>query len=497
MKKSRLTLVFDDASDAYLRLFVHALAQVPDDLRLTVSGASIRPAEALIAAYGLGHRVDEAEPRSRPGPCQSLREFREQLGGARHGDVAVRVPRESSYGRLSLADIVEALTLSDGSSRPPSPPPDLRGQRIALITNIPNHYRAPLFNALAERLAAAGATLLVLFLGHSYGRRAWVELPEMTFDHVFLTSVGVPMSRAWHPFIPRDLGKTLTGFGPTAVVCAGFSPLVAGRSARIARRLGARFGIWSGETSTGITGSNRVRMLQRGRLLKRCDAALVYGSRAEEYVTALRPDLPAIHVRNTTPVADTVPRRTRDGRPIEILSVAEARSGKRLDLVIDAAAECLDLDWHLTFVGDGPDRPALEERAAPLGDRVTFTGAVPSSRVGEYYRKADIFMFPSEIDVFGLVVVEAFGSGLATLVSPDPGVVADLCASEVNSLVVPGRSPAEWGRYLRRVIEDDALRVGLAEAARRTISNRWTIDHSVHAFTAGLRAVTGVHHEQR
>ena len=123
---------------------------------------------------------------------------------------------------------------------------------------------------------------------------------------------------------------------------------------------------------------------------------------------------------------------------------------------------------------------------------MTFTGAVPSSKVLEYYRASDVFLFPSEIDVFGLVVVEALGAGLSTLVSRSPGVVADLCANGKNSIVVSEQSVQMWADCLRNVITDADLRSALSVAARHTISRRWTIEHSAEAFVSGLRAAREV-----
>lgn len=482
-----LTLQFGAGQSDYARLFLHALAQTSDAQHLALSGLLLDSLQPLVSAYGLERRVHESSTGASAQVVRSPDEFRVHLRTASTGDLSLRLLSEIEP-RLTLAEIVESLTPPDApASRLPGAA-GLEGERVAVITNIPNHYRVPLFNALDKEFESVGASLLVLFLGRTYGRRSWVDLPEMTFDHVFLDSIGVKLSRAWHPFIPKDLEKNLRGFVPTTVICGGFSPLVAGRAARFARRNGAKFAIWSGETSTGITGANRLRMLQRRVLLKRADVGLSYGSRAEDYLVGLRPDLPVVHVRNTIPTIPGNQKSRDDKRTIGLLAVAESRAGKRLDLVIDAAAACVDLDWHLTIVGDGPSRASLEARAGPLGDRVTFTGAVPSSQIGDYYDRADIFLFPSEIDVFGLVVVEAFGAGLATLVSRDPGAVADLCADGMNSIVVPDQSVGEWGRCLRAVITDEALRGSLGHAARRTIANRWTIEHSAAAFLAGVRA---------
>lgn len=69
---------------------------------------------------------------------------------------------------------------------------------------------------------------------------------------------------------------------------------------------------------------------------------------------------------------------------------------------------------HLTLIGDGPAKAALETLAAELGiaDRVTFTGAVPFDEVPCHLKAADVFTFASVTETQGLVTIEAMAAGL-------------------------------------------------------------------------------------
>ena len=138
------------------------------------------------------------------------------------------------------------------------------------------------------------------------------------------------------------------------------------------------------------------------------------------------------------------------------------------------------------MAGGGPELGALVARAR--GDqRIRFLGAVESDRVLDCYREADAFLFPSRSDVFGLVLVEALGSGLATITAAAPASTADLAVDERNCLVVDSHDPKVWAEAIRRLAEDAALRRRLAAAGRRTVLGRWTIEHSVEAQIAGFR----------
>jgi glycosyltransferase involved in cell wall biosynthesis len=170
---------------------------------------------------------------------------------------------------------------------------------------------------------------------------------------------------------------------------------------------------------------------------------------------------------------------------LEVLVVGRAIADKSLDIVVEAVRRAPELKCRLTLIGDGPNLPELA-RLSGEDERIRLLGAVPSDEILGTFPKADVFVFPSRGDIFGLAVVEAMGAGLATIVSSTPGAVADLCVSELNCLIVDN-DPDAWAAALERLAEDHELRMALGEAARRTIASRWTIEHAADAMLAGFR----------
>jgi glycosyltransferase involved in cell wall biosynthesis len=98
-------------------------------------------------------------------------------------------------------------------------------------------------------------------------------------------------------------------------------------------------------------------------------------------------------------------------RPI-FLSVGRVAVEKNLDAFLG-----LDLPGTKVVVGDGPARAALE-RTYP--DAV-FLGAHTGERLAEIYAAADVFVFPSRTDTFGLVLLEALASGVPVAAFPVAG----------------------------------------------------------------------------
>ena len=168
-----------------------------------------------------------------------------------------------------------------------------------------------------------------------------------------------------------------------------------------------------------------------------------------------------------------------------MLTVSRAIPGKGLDLLVEAFLALDAPGCRLTIAGDGPELDSLR-RAAAGDERVRLLGSVPTDRVADLFRSSDVFAFPSSIDAFGLVLVEAFAAGLAVAVAPEPGAVGDLAVTERNCVVVDERTPSAWAKALGRLIEDPGLREALGTEARRSVEDRWTVAHSADCLLSGL-----------
>jgi glycosyltransferase involved in cell wall biosynthesis len=437
--------------------------------------------EALGRAYGIEDRMQIGPGAEMTGAFAVIKTRspgdRTKLGWT------IEVPSGRPRTVASMAELIEGLSEPDDS--PAACRKDDRvfsGHRLAVVTNLPTHYRVPLFNGVARRVQDAGGELRVVFTsGDPRSVRPWLRHGSIEFDHRFLASRPTRYGRK----APVGLRRELREFEPSLIVSGGFSPLVTGRALLFVRRRGIPFGLWSGDTDLQAGGRGRLRLFERRWIARRASFAISYGWLSTEYLRALNPSLPTAIARNTAPFLSEAGNRAGDA-PLEFLTVSRAIKGKGLEVLIEAFKLLTPGLARLTLVGDGPELERLRTMAEG-SSQIRFLGAVDTDRVLECYREAQVFLFPSQIDVFGLVLVEAMGGGLATVTSTAPGAVADLCVDDVNSLVVRRNDPESWRRAIERLAADGALRDRLARNARETILRRWTMPHSVDAFIAGLR----------
>lgn len=90
----------------------------------------------------------------------------------------------------------------------------------------------------------------------------------------------------------------------------------------------------------------------------------------------------------------------------------------------------LDLPGTKYVVGDGPARAELSKRYP----NVRWAGAKQGEELAKHYAAADVFVFPSRTDTFGLVLLEALASGVPVAAYPVPGPLDVLDGSGVGVL---------------------------------------------------------------
>jgi glycosyltransferase involved in cell wall biosynthesis len=98
-------------------------------------------------------------------------------------------------------------------------------------------------------------------------------------------------------------------------------------------------------------------------------------------------------------------------RPV-FLCVGRVAVEKNLEAFLD-----LDLPGTKLIVGDGPARAELVRKYP----NAVFVGARQGEALAEAYAAADVFVFPSKTDTFGLVLLEALASGLPVAAFPVTG----------------------------------------------------------------------------
>ena len=162
-----------------------------------------------------------------------------------------------------------------------------------------------------------------------------------------------------------------------------------------------------------------------------------------------------------------------------VLTVARLAAQKRVDAAI-AAMEIVQRRFPgagYTIVGDGPERPRLEEQARRRRVRVRFAGQVPamSARLWEFYRGADLFLLTSSGEGLANVLLEAGAFGLAS-VGPCSGGVPEALADGDTGLLADPEDPRQVAGKVMQLLADAGERRRMGERARRRVGSLFSVD---------------------
>lgn len=162
---------------------------------------------------------------------------------------------------------------------------------------------------------------------------------------------------------------------------------------------------------------------------------------------------------------------------------------KNIDVVLDAIGilDNSEKVW-LALVGSGPMATQLEEKSRRiLGNRVIMPGFVNQSSLPEYYKLADIFVFPSLYDCWGIVLNEAMNFGLAPICSRQVSAQADLIHDGNTGYSFDPNDATELSILIGKLLCRDT-RASIGRNARE-LAKTFTPQLSANGIANAVRAV--------
>lgn len=131
----------------------------------------------------------------------------------------------------------------------------------------------------------------------------------------------------------------------------------------------------------------------------------------------------------------------------------------------------------LAVVGDGPQRGELEHRFA--GKNANFIGYLKGAELAAAYASADAFVYASETETMGNVILEAMACGCAVVAPRAGGIPSLVSHGETAMLFAPGNLQ-EAVAATRTLLSDTDFRARMKQAARETVAG-WDWEHSIES----------------
>ncbi len=169
------------------------------------------------------------------------------------------------------------------------------------------------------------------------------------------------------------------------------------------------------------------------------------------------------------------PRSVSTRQPPLLVAVGRLKAPKDFQTLVRALGRLPSGSFEAMIVGDGPDRPQLEEtiRTSGLSDAVRLTRE--RNDVPRLLAAADVFVLASRSEGHPVSVLEAMAAGLPVVASRVGGVPEQVVEGETGLLVDPG-DPELLAAALERLTDDPALRRRLGVAGRARAEERFDLE---------------------
>jgi glycosyltransferase involved in cell wall biosynthesis len=158
-----------------------------------------------------------------------------------------------------------------------------------------------------------------------------------------------------------------------------------------------------------------------------------------------------------------------------LLSVGRLSPEKGHADLIQAFPKIIELTSNsplrLIIVGEGPERPRIEElcRKLRLTDIVTLTGQ--QEDINRYYSIADVFLLPSHSEGCPNVLLEAMAAGVP-VVATEVGGIPEVVTNGRDSILVKKRDQAGLASATAKILQDRDLRDRLVSSAREIVARK-------------------------
>ena len=355
--------------------------------------------------------------------------------------------------------------------------------RVALLTEIISPYRIPVFNELA---AMEGVELDVLFFSETEGRRNW-RIPWEKIHFRYRVLPGLLVTRRYQGgpvfFNPGIVGALRRG-KYRAVICFGYHHPTIWLALLWCWFSRARALLWSESTRRDARSSNALVNWLKRRLLRRFDGFVAAGNSQAAYLRHLGAPAGKIWVAPDAVDSDFFStqsnihhdrkRETMQSLGVEgpvILYVGRLIDAKGIPELLDAFEQVRNRQQAtLILVGDGPDRALYQDHCHERSlVAVRFEGFRPQEELPRYYGIADVFVFPTRSDPWGLVLNEAMCAGLPVICSTAAGAAADLVKPGRNGLLHDPGDVETIVEHLLKLLGNGGLRRRMGISSRKII----------------------------
>ena len=307
--------------------------------------------------------------------------------------------------------------------------------RIGLLLYNPSPHQVDWLNALSKE---SSVDCFIGFVHESNPARAWgVPKPELPWSYLPTSFVSI--------FSGRLKRWLRTQKADVWVLSSAYTSPVTQYLAWQLQRMGCKT-VFLGEPprpNSGLKGTVQILLLRS--ILNKVSAVLATGQEAaRRYQSLIKSDIPVCSMPYYIDLSNidmhSVKKKER-GEIVRFIVAAQLIHRKGIDVLIEACKLLPKEGWNLNIYGSGNLEKQLVKQAEDLGSAIRFCGAVPYETRYQIFESADVFVFPTRWDGWGMVVPEALAHGVPVISTDQTMSAHDFIIDGKNGYIGSANDP--------------------------------------------------------
>lgn len=345
-------------------------------------------------------------------------------------------------------------------------------KKVAIITNMMSFYRLDLFKELTKK---KDYKFHFIFSSETENNnRIWeINKDKIDFEYTILNSKsvvkkssGIKETRIIN--IPEKVYKTLKKINPDVIIASEYN-ITSIKSFVYSKLHRKKYISWSDGTLNSERFISKPQLFIRKFICKRADYFIASSTETKEAQIKYGAEKNKIELSFLTIDVETFisalhkfTKRTNDIP--RILFCGYLLKLKGIANLIEALKD-IKLDYILDVIGSGEEETNLKNltKEYNLEKKIIFHGYKNREQLPEFYKNADIFIFPSLNDAFGLVLVEALAARLPIIASKYAGGARDTVVENENGYIVDPENTDIFREKIETLLKDGNLRKIMGE----------------------------------
>lgn len=213
-----------------------------------------------------------------------------------------------------------------------------------------------------------------------------------------------------------------------------------------------------------------------------------------KYVKVVGVGLDEEKIKKTVPQAEIVPQKQK--RVFRMLYIGKIEERRNVYFLIELFRKIRKKndDVELVIVGNGEEAytaaflNSIEKERKE--EKIIYIPSVPQNSLASVYQEADCFLFTSNYEIFGMVLLEAMYFGLPVISSRNGGSVT-LIEDGENGFVLDGFNLDEWCEKIESLMMDETRRKKMSHEAIREVRDHYLWEKLVDQFIEAYEQAIG------